>query len=91
MLQYEEAKDLKATGGEGGQAGGLGASPLEKELRGLGYEEGRQRVSPEARPHGFASPQGRAGQVRQEVPALKDATEKWLLNIDARIKRAQRN
>ncbi len=33
----------------------------------------------------------RAGNVRSEVPALKDATGKWLLNVEARIKRAQRN
>ena len=33
----------------------------------------------------------RAGSVRKEVPQLKDATGKWLMNIEARIKRAQRN
>ena len=32
----------------------------------------------------------RAGNVRSEVPALNDATGKWLLNVEARIKRAQR-
>ncbi len=32
----------------------------------------------------------RAGSVRKEVPALKDATEKWLLNVEARIKQLSR-
>ncbi|UCF21235.1 MAG: tetratricopeptide repeat protein [Gemmatimonadota bacterium] len=32
----------------------------------------------------------RAGNVRAEVAQLKDAADKWLLNIDARIRRAQR-
>ncbi|NIN72064.1 MAG: hypothetical protein GTO46_09135 [Gemmatimonadetes bacterium] len=32
----------------------------------------------------------RAGNVRREVPQLLDACERWLLNIDARIRRAQR-
>lgn len=32
----------------------------------------------------------RAGSVRQEVPQLKDAAEKWLLNVDARIRRLSR-
>ena len=32
----------------------------------------------------------RAGNVRREVPQLRDATERWLLNVDARIRRIQR-
>lgn len=32
----------------------------------------------------------RAGNVRSEVPQLLDATDRWLLNVDARIRRAQR-
>jgi tetratricopeptide (TPR) repeat protein len=32
----------------------------------------------------------RAGGVRREVPQLRDATERWLLNVDARIRRIQR-
>ncbi|MEE8520584.1 MAG: hypothetical protein V3S83_04425 [Gemmatimonadota bacterium] len=30
-----------------------------------------------------------AGNVKKEVPQLKEATSKWLLNVEARIKRAQ--
>ncbi len=32
----------------------------------------------------------RAGGVRKEVPQLKDATERWLLNVEARIKQLSR-
>jgi tetratricopeptide (TPR) repeat protein len=32
----------------------------------------------------------RAGNVRKEIPQLKDATEKWLLNVEARIKQLTR-
>ncbi|UCC74769.1 MAG: hypothetical protein JSV86_09550 [Gemmatimonadota bacterium] len=32
----------------------------------------------------------RAGNVRREVPQLLDACERWLLNVDARIRRAER-
>lgn len=34
---------------------------------------------------------GRAGSVRREVPQLQDATGKWILNVEARIKQAQRS
>jgi tetratricopeptide (TPR) repeat protein len=33
----------------------------------------------------------RAGSVRNEIPQLKDASDRWLLNIDARIRQIQRN
>lgn len=32
----------------------------------------------------------RAGNVRKEVPQLKDASERWLLNVEARIKQLSR-
>ncbi len=32
----------------------------------------------------------RAGSVRKEVPQLKDASERWLLNVEARIKQLSR-
>jgi len=33
----------------------------------------------------------RAGSVRREIPQLKDATDRWLLNVDARIRQIQRS
>jgi hypothetical protein len=33
----------------------------------------------------------RAGDVRQEAAQLRDGTDKWLLNLEARIKRATRS
>jgi len=32
----------------------------------------------------------RAGSVRREIPQLKDAADRWLLNVDARIRQIQR-
>ena len=33
----------------------------------------------------------RAGSVRREIPQLKDASDRWLLNVDARIRQIQRS